>query len=147
MMTPGAARRGGMPLYKYVGNKILTRFENSVLGANLSEFHSGYRAYSVRALAAIPFEENTDDFHFDTQIIVQLLAGGFRIKEVPIPTYYGDEISHVNGMKYAWDVARAVIDFRRHEAGLVHLPEYRHVRLPKYVMKSSPFSSHRRIVG
>ncbi|MSP59850.1 MAG: methyltransferase domain-containing protein [Myxococcales bacterium] len=146
MLEKGAARRGGMPLYKYVGNKILTRFENAALGMNLSEFHSGYRVYSVAALKRIPFEANTDDFHFDTQIIVQLKAGGFRIKEVPIPTYYGDEICHVNGMKYAKDVARAVIDFRRHEAGLVNLPEYAHSSLAKYTKKESPFSSHHRII-
>src|SRR5205085_1847494 len=82
MMEPGAARKGGMPFYKFIGNKILTRFENAALGMDLSEFHSGYRVYSVKALSQIPFEANTDDFHFDTQIIVQLKAGGFRIKEM-----------------------------------------------------------------
>ena len=146
MLEPGAARQGGMPLYKFVGNKILTRFQNVALGLNLSEFHSGYRAYSVKALKQIPFEDNTDDFHFDTQIIIQLKAGGFRIKEVPIPTYYGDEISHANGLKYARDVTRAVLDFRRHEAGLAHLPEYANSPLTKYTRKHSPFSSHHRII-
>ena len=72
MMIPGAARRGGMPMYKCVGNKILTRVENRLLGSRLTEFHSGYRAYRVGALAELPFERNTDDFDFDTQIIVQL---------------------------------------------------------------------------
>src|SRR5436309_7074989 len=76
MMEPGAARRGGMPLYKYVGNKILTQFENAFLEMNLSEFHSGYRVYSVEALKRLPFEANSDDFHFDTQIIIQLKAAG-----------------------------------------------------------------------
>ena len=104
MMTKGAARKGGMPLYKFIGNKILTFLENRLLGANLSEFHSGYRAYSVEALRRIPFQHNSPDFHFDTEIIIQLLLAEQRIHETPIPTYYGDEICHVNGIKYAWDV-------------------------------------------
>lgn len=146
MMNPGSARKGGMPLYKYVGNKILTRFENAFLEMNLSEFHSGYRIYSVNALKQIPFEANSDDFHFDTQIIIQLKAAGLRIKEVPIPTYYGDEISHVNGMKYARDVAKSVIEYRMHKAGVVRRPEYAHVEPALYSEKFSAFSSHQRIV-
>jgi len=146
MLEKGAARRGGMPFYKYLGNQILTKFENTVLGMDLSEFHSGYRVYSVEALKKIPFERNSDDFHFDTQIIVQLNAAGMRIKEIPIPTYYGDEICRVNGMKYAWDVARSVLEYRLHEAGVVRRPEYGHVDPPPYTEKMSPFSSHRRII-
>jgi 2-polyprenyl-3-methyl-5-hydroxy-6-metoxy-1,4-benzoquinol methylase len=146
MLEKGAARRGGMPYYKYIGNRILTRFENSVLGMNLSEFHSGYRIYSVAALKKIPFEANSDDFHFDTQIIVQLNAAGLRIKEIPIPTYYGEEICRVNGMKYAWDVTRSVLEFRLHQAGVVRRDEYAHVAVSPYEEKHSPFSSHRKIV-
>jgi glycosyltransferase involved in cell wall biosynthesis len=146
MMYKRDALRGGMPLYKWVGNQILTRFENAALGMNLTEFHSGYRAYAVKTLAQIPFEANSNDFHFDTQIIIQLKAGGFRIKEVPIPTYYGDEISYVNGFKYAKDVVKSVVEFRRHEAGLEHRPEYAHSTLAKYTEKHSPFSSHHRII-
>jgi glycosyltransferase involved in cell wall biosynthesis len=117
MVEPGAARRGGMPLYKYVGNRILTRFENAVMGADLSEWHSGYRAYSVEALRSIPFERNSDGFDFDTEVIVQLLEADRRIVEVPIPTYYGDEISHVNGVRYAWDISRHVVRYRLHRMG------------------------------
>ncbi len=73
MLTPGAARRGGMPRYKYVGNRILTRLENALVGTNLSEWHSGFRAYRVGALAAIPFEANADGFDFDTEILIQLV--------------------------------------------------------------------------
>ncbi|HRV70232.1 MAG TPA: glycosyltransferase family 2 protein, partial [Marmoricola sp.] len=116
MMEPGAARRGGMPLYKYVGNKILTKVENTVLGSSLSEFHSGYRAYSVAALKAIPFTANSDGFDFDTQIIVQLLDADKRILEVPIPTFYGDEICYVNGLPYARDVVKAVVSYRMSKA-------------------------------
>lgn len=146
MLDKGRARQGGMPLYKWVGNRILSNLQNELLGMNLSEFHSGYRAYRVSALESIPFEANSDDFHFDTQIIIQLMAGGHRIREVPIPTYYGDEICHVNGMKYAKDVMRSVFEFRRHRAGLVSLPEYSHVSLPRYEEKESPLSSHQKLV-
>jgi 2-polyprenyl-3-methyl-5-hydroxy-6-metoxy-1,4-benzoquinol methylase len=112
MMEKGAARKGGMPLYKRVGNRILTRVENSMLGTRLTEFHSGYRAYSVKALKEIPFANNTDQFDFDTQIIIQLVHAGKRIVEIPIPTFYGDEICYVNGMKYAKDVVKDVAEFR-----------------------------------
>lgn len=119
MLVKGSARKGGMPLYKYVGNRILTRFENRALGTSLSEFHSGYRAYSVKALASIPFERNSDGFNFDTQIIIQLVDAGKRIVEVPIPTYYGDEICYVNGLKYAKDVATDVVRYRLAKVGFL----------------------------
>src|SRR4051794_39425343 len=89
MMVPGAAKAGGMPFYKRIGNRILTTFENGVLGTSLSEFHSGYRAYSTKFLEQIPFDANSDGFDFDTQIIAQIVNSGGRIVEVPIPTYYG----------------------------------------------------------
>src|SRR5438128_12233751 len=117
MMEPGAARRGGMPLYKFVGNKVLTRLENAMVGTDLSEWHSGYRAYSVAALREIPFEGNSDDFDFDTQIIVQLHEAGKRIEEVPIPTFYGDEISRVNGLRYARDISLHTVRYRAHKMG------------------------------
>jgi 2-polyprenyl-3-methyl-5-hydroxy-6-metoxy-1,4-benzoquinol methylase len=112
MMEKGSARRGGMPLYKLFGNRILTRVENAMLGTELTEFHSGYRAYSASALREIPFEHNTDGFDFDTQIIVQLLHTGKRILEIPIPTFYGDEICYVNGLRYAKDVVKDVLEYR-----------------------------------
>jgi glycosyltransferase involved in cell wall biosynthesis len=118
MMVPGDARRGGMPLYKYLGNKVLTCFQNGVLGTEFSEFHSGYRAYSVGALSSIPFEQNSDGFNFDTQIILQLLDAGKRIREVPIPTFYGDEICYVDGIRYAKDVASDVVQYRLRKMGL-----------------------------
>lgn len=107
MLTGKGALRGGMPLYKFAGNKILTWIENRLLKANLSEFHSGYRIYSTRALRCIPFDCNANGFHFDTEIIIQLLIARRRIVEKPIPTYYGDEICHVNGIRYAFDVLLA----------------------------------------
>jgi glycosyltransferase involved in cell wall biosynthesis len=115
MIDKRAARNGGMPFYKWIGNQILTSFQNRMLRSQLSEFHSGYRLYSTAALAQIPFERNTRDFHFDTEIIIQLLMKNLRIVELPIPTYYGDEICHVNGMKYAWDVFRTMVRARLHK--------------------------------
>jgi glycosyltransferase involved in cell wall biosynthesis len=118
MIDKRAARAGGMPLYKWVGNQVLTAFQNRMLKTQLSEFHSGYRLYSVRALRQIPFERNTNDFHFDTDIIIQLVLKNLRIVELPIPTYYGDEICHVNGMKYALDVFRTMLRARLHQMNL-----------------------------
>ena len=106
-----------MPLYKYVGNRILTTFENAAVGLDLSEWHSGYRAYSVEALSEIPFDKNSDGFDFDTQIIIQLHEAGKRIVEVPIPTYYGDEICYVNGLRYAADVTKWSLRYRAHKMG------------------------------
>ncbi len=124
MMTPFGALKGGMPAYKFVGNKILTLFQNIMLKTSLSEFHSGYRAYSVKALKQIPFHLNTPDFHFDTEIIIQLILWGFRIAERPIPTYYGDEICYVNGLKYALDVVITTIKARMQHLGLFHEHKY-----------------------
>src|SRR5436189_2519070 len=112
MIDKRAARQGGMPAYKWVGNQVLTAFQNRMLGTKLSEFHTGYRLYSTAALAQIPFERNTNDFHFDTEIIIQIVLRKLRIAELPIPTFYGDEVCHVNGMKYAWDVFKSTIKAR-----------------------------------
>jgi SAM-dependent methyltransferase len=120
MMIPGTARRGGMPLYKFVGNKILSWLQNRLLGIHLSEFHSGFRAYRVAALGKIPFQNNTNVFHFDTEIIIQLLLAGYRITEVPIPTYYGNEICRVNGLRYAKDVLVSTIASRFHCINLLY---------------------------
>jgi glycosyltransferase involved in cell wall biosynthesis len=117
MLDRGAARQGGMPLYKFVGNRILTTLENRVVGLDLSEWHSGYRAYSVDALRSIPFDRNSDGFDFDTQVIIQLHEAGRHIKEIPIPTYYGDEICYVNGLGYARDVTRESLRYRLHKMG------------------------------
>lgn len=147
MMVPGAARRGGMPLYKYVGNRILTAVENRLLDAELSEFHSGYRAYRVSALAEIPFQYNTNDFHFDTEIIVQLLAREKKIVEVPIPTYYGEEICHVEGIPYALNCVATVLRSRANRYHLVYHPKFDVFGTDDYVFKEAPNSVHQHIVG
>jgi glycosyltransferase involved in cell wall biosynthesis len=143
MMTSGAALKGGMPLYKYVGNKILTRIQNAMLGTKLSEFHSGFRVYSVPVLAKLPLRLNSNDFHFDTEIIIQLLNLGARISELPIPTYYGDEICRVNGMKYAKDVVLATLRNAAHRTGILYQRRFdTRPTTERYALKLGYPSSH-----
>ena len=104
MISKKRALKGGMPLYKLIGNIILTKIQNFLLGSKLAEFHSGYRVYSVKSLKKIPFFLNTQDFHFDTEILIQFFLINSKITEVSIPTFYGDEICHVNGLKYAFNI-------------------------------------------
>ncbi len=106
MLEPGGALRGKMPLYKFVGNKILTFTQNRLAGTRFSEWHSGYRAYSTHALRAVDLARLTNGWHFDTQIILEFVRRGYRVVEVPIPTYYGDEICYVNGIPYAYECVR-----------------------------------------
>jgi 2-polyprenyl-3-methyl-5-hydroxy-6-metoxy-1,4-benzoquinol methylase len=140
-MIGGGALAGGMPLYKYVGNRVLTRFQNRVSGLHLSEWHSGYRAFSLERLAEIPFEENADGFHFDTEVLLQLHDAGARIAEVPIPTYYGDEICRVNGLAYAKDVSVDVVRYRLARLGFGASPLARWSTA--YAWKDAPDASHR----
>jgi glycosyltransferase involved in cell wall biosynthesis len=120
MLRRGGALKGGMPLYKFLSNRILTRTQNVVLRSGLSEFHSGFRAYRVASLGRLPFQYNSNAFHFDTEIIIQLMLAGCRIQEVPIPTYYGEEICRVNGVRYAIDVVLATLASRLHRLGILY---------------------------
>jgi glycosyltransferase involved in cell wall biosynthesis len=140
MIRKGAARAGGMPLYKYVGNRILTTVQNSLAGTQLSEWHSGYRAYRVDALAELPLDSYSDGFDFDTEIILGLHEAGKRIVEVPIPTYYGDEICYVNGVRYAADVTLDVVRYRLGAIGFG--TRRRKAHSEPYGLKVSPRSSH-----
>jgi glycosyltransferase involved in cell wall biosynthesis len=112
MLNRRQARRGGMPLYKFVGNIFLTTVQNWLVGASLSEWHSGYRAYRVASLRRVDFQRNSDEFDFDTQIILQMISTGQRIREIEIPTFYGEEISHVNSVKYGLQILLHTINFR-----------------------------------
>ncbi|MFZ9816287.1 MAG: glycosyltransferase/methyltransferase, partial [Ilumatobacteraceae bacterium] len=103
----------GMPKYKFVGNKILSFLQNRIAGVSLSEWHSGYRAYSVASLARVGFELNADYYDFDTQIILQMIESNQRILEIPIPTFYGDELSRVNGIRYGWRILKHTLRWRR----------------------------------
>ncbi|MFA5878988.1 MAG: glycosyltransferase family 2 protein [Candidatus Margulisiibacteriota bacterium] len=116
--------KGGMPLYKFLGNKFLTKIANIILRMNLSEYHSGYRAYSCHALQEIPFEKCADDFHFDTDIIIQFKLKGLRIAETPIPTYYGDERCHVNVISYGLNVLLSLFQYWLHAKGIKKIEKY-----------------------
>lgn len=87
---------GGMPLYKYLANRFLTFFENLLSGQNLSEWHTGYRAYKSEVLDNIDFEKNSDDFVFDSQVLFQIIAKGYKIGEIPVPVRYFEEASSIN---------------------------------------------------
>ena len=120
-LADGEALAGGMPLYKYIANRFLTTCENLVLGQHLSEMHTGYRAYSRRLLETIPFMENSEDFVFDTEVIVQTAAMGFGIAEISVPAKYMPEASSIRfaassiyGMKTLWTLVRYVL----HKTGL-----------------------------
>ena len=144
MLLRGAARRGGMPLYKLVGNKILSWAQNALSGAHLSEWHSGYRLYRVSTLASVRYALNSNDFGFDTEIILQLLNAGARITERAIPTYYGDEICRVNGLCYARQVMAASLGNALHRRGLVHQRRFEPVAVgnDRYDLKLGYPSSH-----
>jgi glycosyltransferase involved in cell wall biosynthesis len=118
--TPGGARFGGMPRYKFIGNRILSSLQNRMLGTALSEFHSGFRAYRTDLLASVPFELNADDFHFDTEIFIQCIRAGVDIAEMPIATRYGDEECRVQGFKYAAKVVSQTTRAALQDKGLFY---------------------------
>ncbi len=124
MIRRADALKGRMPFYKWAGNIVLTFVQNRILKTSLSEFHTGYRAYSVPALASVPFEHNSNYFDFDTDIIIQMLDTGKRIREIPIPTFYGEEISGVNGVKYGMLVLRSCLLSRVMRLGICHHPKF-----------------------
>lgn len=107
------ALQGRMPLYKFVANKCLTAIENVAFGMKMAEFHSGYMLYSRRTLLEIPFHKLSDSFHFDLEMIVMAKIKGLRIIEVPIPTIYADEISHLKPIQYGFDVLSVVWSYLR----------------------------------
>src|SRR6202166_4871443 len=123
----GQALRGGMPLYKYVANRFLTAFENIFLGIKLSEYHTGYRAFSRDVLTKLPLLENSDDFVFDNQMLAQCVHFGFRIGEVSCPTKYFKEASSINfrrSVKYGFGVLATTLQFALQKAGLIRLPRF-----------------------
>jgi glycosyltransferase involved in cell wall biosynthesis len=121
----GGALKGGMPLYKYIANRFLTAFQNLFLGAKLSEYHTGFRAFSREMLQALPLLENSDDFVFDNQMIAQAVMFGFRIGEISCPTKYFEEASSINfkrSVKYGMGVLATTASFVAHRRGLAHAP-------------------------
>ncbi|MEM4247141.1 MAG: glycosyltransferase family 2 protein [Candidatus Woesearchaeota archaeon] len=107
-MLGGEALKGGMPLYKYIGNRALTFIENIAYGMNITEYHTGYMVYSKRALATIPFTRLSNTFHFDGEMIMMSGKKKLRIREVRIPTRYAEEKSHLKPIKYGIDVLKII---------------------------------------
>src|SRR3977135_308577 len=119
----GQALHGGIPFYKYVANRLLTAFENLFLRIKLSEYHTGYRAFSRRVLLELPLLENSDDFVFDNQVLAQCVNFGFRIGEVSCPTKYFEEASSINfsrSVQYGLGVIGTTLRFALERAGIGH---------------------------
>ena len=122
------ALKGGMPIYKYIANRFLTLFENIVINEKLSEYHTGYRAFSAEVIRSIDFTHNSDDFVFDNEMISQIFMNGFEIGEITCPTKYFDEASSINfkrSMEYGLGVLRVSLTHRLHKWGLIKSPLYK----------------------
>jgi len=145
-MPAWAPLRSRMPIYKFIGNRILTWLQNKIIGTRMSEMHSGYRSYRLSALEKIPFQANSLGFDFDSDIIIQFAAAGLAIKEVAIPSFYGDEICHVNGIQYSWACLKGAVQYRLMQFEIFYNPKFDIPRRGrKYTIKSSPRSLHHHI--
>jgi hypothetical protein len=117
-----------MPFYKYISNRFLTAFQNLFLGVKLSEYHTGFRAFSRRLLETLPLLENSDDFVFDNQMIAQTILFGFPIGEISCPTRYFKEASSINfrrSVQYGLGVLATTATFVAHKLGVIHSPLFR----------------------
>ncbi len=143
MHSVKSARQGGMPLYKIAGNRILSRFQNLITGLDLEEYHTGYRAFSTSFLQKVPFEVNSNDFHFDTEILLQAAYVKAQVAEIPIPTFYGDEVCRVPGLRYAWNVVVSTLQFKMHQMGMACSLKFRHLDNGRYRDKTfGDYTSH-----
>ena len=125
--TREEALKGGMPWYKYFFNRCLTIIENVVLGLNLGEYHTGYRAYSRKVLESINFKANSDDFVFDQHIVVQIALAGFRIGDIPVPTKYFPEASSINfkrSVKYGFGILWILVKYILHKWKIVKYKQF-----------------------
>jgi hypothetical protein len=123
----GGALKGGMPTYKYIANRLLTGFQNLFLGVKLSEYHTGFRAFSRQLLETLPILENSDDFVFDNQMVAQAVMFGFRIGEISCPTKYFEEASSINfrrSVKYGLGVLGTTLSYTAHRWGLMHFARF-----------------------
>ncbi len=123
----GTALHGGMPLYKYISNRILTLVQNILMSAKLSEYHTGYRAYTRQVLETLPWQSNSNDFVFDNQFLAQAIYAGFRIGEISCPTKYFAEASSINfrrSVKYGIGCLLTALAFRLHKWNLIHSRQF-----------------------
>lgn len=142
------ARKGGMPLYKYVGNKLLTAIQNKILKTAYTDLHSGYRAYSVKALKEIPFSLNSNSYPFDTQLFIQFLLARKRVIETDIPAFYEKGIHDLNKLVFAWKVIHETLMSRLQNMALFYRREYDLVPFSEeYSLKLGYVSSHTMAIG
>ncbi|MCS7297363.1 MAG: glycosyltransferase family 2 protein [Bacteroidia bacterium] len=136
----GGALQGGMPLYKYIANRLLTAFQNLLMGSKLSEYHTGYRAYSREVLEALPWHYNSDDYIFDNEFLSQVLYAGIRIGEISCPTRYFPEASSINFRRSLWyglGVLRVTLEFLLAKLGIYRHPRY-HIKRKAAEQSSEP---------
>ena len=112
MWSYPSAIKGGMPIYKLIGNILLTKIQNLILNSKMSEFHSGYRSYKIKSLKKINFDKFSNSFHFDTEIIIQFFNKNLLIKEIPIPTIYKDEVSHLKSIPYGLNILKTMFKYK-----------------------------------
>lgn len=127
MLIKKNALKGGMPFWKFIANIFLTKIANLILGIKLSEYHSGFRAYSRKVLKKIPFELNSNDFVFDTEVIIQIIHYNFKIKEVPITTRYFKEASSINffrSAKYGLAILKSLLKYKLHTNGFKSFKQF-----------------------
>ncbi|HEX5235144.1 MAG TPA: glycosyltransferase family 2 protein [Silvibacterium sp.] len=123
----GGALKGGMPVYKYIANRLLTAFQNLFLRVKLSEYHTGFRAFSKDVLQMLPLLENSDDFVFDNQMVAQCVMFGFRIGEISCPTKYFEEASSINlhrSTQYGIGVLKTTAEYVAHKLGLAKIARF-----------------------
>jgi glycosyltransferase involved in cell wall biosynthesis len=123
----GGAMRGGMPWWKFVANRFLTWLENLATGARLSEYHSGYRIYTMKVLKKISYSQNSDNWIFDSEIIFQIINAGFSIKELPIPTTYSgpiSSISFITGVVYGLSILWLILKFKLHQWNIIQQKQF-----------------------
>lgn len=140
---------GGMPVYKYIANRFLTLFQNILIGQKLSEYHTGFRAFTREVIEGLPLEDNSDDFVFDNQMIAQAVFFGYRVGEISCPTRYFDDASSINfrrSMKYGFGVLATSLLFRLHRMKIVDSKLFRGTDrqlLPNYYSEIEKASDHR----
>ena len=126
----GAAMQHGMPMYKYISNRVLTLLQNILMGAKISEYHTGYRAFTREVLEKIPWQENSDDFVFDGQMLSQILFAGFRVGEISCPAKYFPEASSINfarSVKYGFGCLLTAVQFRLQKWGVMRFRVFQSV--------------------
>lgn len=137
--------REGMPVHKWIAIRLLSALQRRLVGLDLTDWHCGYRAYAVDAIADLPYAANSDGLHFDTEILIQMKLKGVRVAEVPVPVYSGVEVESVRGLRYVANVLGALFEYLLHAKGFRESPKF--AVAEKYGYKRSPEGSHAKILA